>query len=605
MDAYGLVFKGVAEKQLFIKAARSVEENIFSNPDKARIDVEEAISRMEDEAILNVLQYFLAKILSAKSQYELALETAISIDTTGIKSSLKGDVFLLRARLYKYSDDFNTSLDYFRKARVEFERRNDQLGLTILFINMAEYFRAMRRYEVASEYLDRAKDLMDSETPIRVRMYQLNRAAAVNSESGDLEKAAQVCEENIVAARKSGDDFLLASAFNELGVVYIKLYQTELAIENLTEAIRIWKKTGHERYWTSAVSHLAQALIHYERYAEAEDLLIESVSTAEGNQWYGVMYTYYDLLATISISLDKSDEAMDWLRKSRLAYQEDFDFRMSERLSVKQAELKLEEEERQNRLLSERIRQERNIRIFVISAAIVLSGLVAFLMYLVRKVRTQNARIAETNSQLKSLADERQVLMKEIHHRVKNNLQVTAGMLELQSQETDKKTSGYLMEARSRIGSIAKIHEHLYQQENVGAVSFEEYLNSLIAEIGDSLGINTERIRIQVKSEGHTMGLDMAVPLGLIINELITNSILHAFPDGEGQIEISLKGDQIFELIYRDDGTGLPPDFDPVTAPSLGIRLIGLLTRQLNGDSSFRVEDGTKFVLEFPNRVAT
>ncbi|MEM4196113.1 MAG: PAS domain S-box protein, partial [Methanothermobacter sp.] len=209
--------------------------------------------------------------------------------------------------------------------------------------------------------------------------------------------------------------------------------------------------------------------------------------------------------------------------------------------------------------------------------------------------------IREAEEEILRSLREKEVLLREIHHRVKNNLQIISSLLNLQlSRIGDEELRKIVRESQGRIKAMAMIHEHLYQSESLERVNFREYVEKLVGDIIISHGVS---VRKNIEIEDMELDLDTAIPLGLIINELVTNSIKYAFPDGRGTITIGMrKADGSVELVVADDGVGLPEDVDPSSTGTLGLKLVGLLTEQLNGKMTLDVDGGTKFSIVFRER---
>lgn len=171
---------------------------------------------------------------------------------------------------------------------------------------------------------------------------------------------------------------------------------------------------------------------------------------------------------------------------------------------------------------------------------------------------------AENN--LRDSLDEKEILLREIHHRVKNNLQIISSLLSLQKiQVDDSKTVDILMECQGRVRTMAMIHENLYQSKDISSIDFEDYLKKLLMNIFNSYRVDNRSITLNTHVECLNMGIETAMPCGLIINELTTNSIKHAFPNGEkGNIMVDLKfNNGSYVLVYSDDGIGMPENLNP------------------------------------------
>ncbi len=198
---------------------------------------------------------------------------------------------------------------------------------------------------------------------------------------------------------------------------------------------------------------------------------------------------------------------------------------------------------------------------------------------------------------------EKEVMLAEIHHRVKNNLAVITGLLELQQYKTELKPAKHILrESQLRINSIALIHEKLYQNEDLSQVSIDVYIKELIEIIAQSMQSEDEDISLKLKADSTFLTINQAIPCGLILNELVTNAYKHAFTGKEkGTITIILNSEgKEFHLEFEDDGNGIPDTVDFENPESLGMTLIQTLSKQLNGEFNFENKGiGTRFWLKF------
>jgi len=199
--------------------------------------------------------------------------------------------------------------------------------------------------------------------------------------------------------------------------------------------------------------------------------------------------------------------------------------------------------------------------------------------------------------------EEKEVLLREIHHRVKNNMQVISSLLMLQSQNIeDKKYKDMFIESQTRIYSMALIHEKLYRSESIAQINFKEYIDGIVSNIFESYCIKSN-VKFDINVENIPINIDYAVPCGLIINEIVTNSLKYAFPDGrQGKIHISLKSidNNMIQLSISDDGIGIAKDLDIRNTKSLGLHLVTALAEgQLHGKIILNRESGTEFQINF------
>ncbi len=196
---------------------------------------------------------------------------------------------------------------------------------------------------------------------------------------------------------------------------------------------------------------------------------------------------------------------------------------------------------------------------------------------------------------------EKEVLIQEINHRVKNNMQIISSLLSLQANHTScDEAAEILKESRGRVKSMAMIHEKLYHSSNLSRLNMAEYLNNLVSDILRSYSSVSSKVSSNVDVDDIYLNINTALPMGLMVNELVSNSIKHAFPEGEGNISIKLEYDgEKYILTVSDNGIGLPEDVDPFESSSLGLKLVNSLSIQLEGDLSVLGDDETTFILKF------
>lgn len=206
-------------------------------------------------------------------------------------------------------------------------------------------------------------------------------------------------------------------------------------------------------------------------------------------------------------------------------------------------------------------------------------------------------------NQLKNSLEEKDMMMKEIHHRVKNNLMVIQSLLNLQSRYIkDDDARNIFKDSQNRAKSMALIHQRLYQSDNLKRIDFGDYIRSLATDLFHTINvINPELINLNIDVENLMLDVNTAIPLGLILNELLTNSLKHAFPDGrKGIITVKFYNDgSKFHLIVSDDGVGIPKSLDHTKSDSLGLRLVNSLSKQINAEVEVKSTNGTSFELIF------
>jgi PAS domain S-box-containing protein len=213
----------------------------------------------------------------------------------------------------------------------------------------------------------------------------------------------------------------------------------------------------------------------------------------------------------------------------------------------------------------------------------------------------------QAEQQLMDSLREKEVLLQEVHHRVKNNMQVISSLLRLQSMSIKaKRLKDILRDSQGKIRAMALIHEKLYQSGDLTKIRMPDYIYSLINEISEAYDSESAQVVIRQSIEDISLGVDLVIPCGLIINELITNALKYAFPEGKkGEITIALKrkDTDIIELAVRDSGIGIPEEVDLKSSETLGIHLVIMLAEdQLGGTITIERKNGTTFMLTFPEK---
>jgi PAS domain S-box-containing protein len=211
----------------------------------------------------------------------------------------------------------------------------------------------------------------------------------------------------------------------------------------------------------------------------------------------------------------------------------------------------------------------------------------------------------EMEKKLEKTLEEKDTLMKEIYHRVKNNLMVISSLLSLQSNYIkDKNTKDIFKESQNRAKSMALIHEKLYRSEDLKGINFTEYLENLSNDLYHTYTVDKSLVKLILDVEDVNLDVETSIPLGLILNELLTNSLKHAFPDGrKGEIIVELHKDDIgkFRMTVADNGVGFPESLDYKNTASLGMKLINSLTAQIEGNLIMDRNNGTEFTVVFEN----
>ncbi|MEH2322200.1 MAG: PAS domain-containing protein [Nostoc sp.] len=215
---------------------------------------------------------------------------------------------------------------------------------------------------------------------------------------------------------------------------------------------------------------------------------------------------------------------------------------------------------------------------------------------------TENKQAEE---KIKASLKEKEVLLKEIHHRVKNNLGIVSSLLQMQCRRTeDPLVTAILRDSQNRIASIALVHEKLYRSEDLADIDFAQYIPDLTTHLFDSYNVSSSQIQLKIQVDNISLDIETAIPCGLIINELVSNALKYAFVGnrrGEIEVKFSQESKSTLTLVIRDNGIGLPENFDSKKAKTLGITLIQGLVKQLRAKLEINSHQGTQFKITFTN----
>lgn len=308
----------------------------------------------------------------------------------------------------------------------------------------------------------------------------------------------------------------------------------------------------------------------------------------------------YNLKGKVLLLSGDTEKSMGYFSKAEHINDSIKQLKISRDNLVAKVKYEMEEKEqdlekaKQTVYLKEKIEKQQKL-------VIIFTGLLLFIIsYLYYKSRINKRTIDKQRKSLQASVKEKEILLKEIHHRVKNNLQVISGLLSIQSKRVNTNNMlNPLAEIQKHICSIAIIHEMLYHQEDSAEVNMEEYLKKLSQHLIDPH--NKPSIRVTIIATTINLSINRAIPIGLMVNELITNSIKHGFNNNKGTIVISIQESDPSEytFIYSDNGRGLPSDYENHLSKTMGFRLIKLLVEEMNGEIEIVNQAGLKIIVQF------
>lgn len=530
------------------------------------------------------------------------LDTALNYSLALKDSQYISAVHQTYGNLWFYKNEYDKSLAHYLNALDYYPHINNMSGKPNIYNNIGQLYLILQQPEQALDFGQRAYNLAN-----------INKS-----------------------------EFEMYTAKYIIGSAQLDLDKESEGQENVVHALTYFKAKNRHHYTARCLLTLTSALLKNENFTSAKKHLEELEKIIDETQSPYIQYHYQLYNFDYSILTNKIDESKlildhlqnlvpspslslqrSYLQRKMIYHEKSNQYKAAHLASKKLRDIELKllnigkarvinnlqskfnEAENEKKILTLTLENEKknktisqqNIKLW--SAAIL--GILSCLFFAVFFL--QNRRIKNQNITIQNSLEERETLLREIHHRVKNNLQVISSLLFLQAETIkDKKALAALQEGRNRVKSMALIHQNLYQEDNLIGVNTNTYFTKLISGLMSSYSIDREKIKINLSIESEPIDIDNLVPLALITNELISNSLKHAFPENKsGSIYFEFKvNNKKISIIQSDDGVGFDNAEDIQHSESFGFQLINILSKKLNATIEFSGTDGFYFQLTCP-----
>ena len=546
------------------------------------MDEEQYSSEVRIPLLHSTLLMNIGVMLKIRGVYQEALEyyqQSLNIrQRLGNKSGL-AIAYVNIGNLHVSAKSDNRALEYFKKAEELYRELEEVYGQAAALNNMALIYRRRKELTTALGFFERALDKYKSiEHSMNISRCYTN-IGLIYHDFEDYDRALDYFALSQVIKNELEDRSGIAANFLYMADTYTVLGQLERAVSYYNKAIEIYDDLKSVRHQLMGYQGLADV------YAELGD--------------YANAYLYKDMYVELNATLQTEEIA------KQLAAQE-ARYASSERekeLAIKDLELATK---------SSLIRQ-RQVQLWILVAGFLLMVAIAIIFIqrfriesrFHKQLEEQNEELRRTYDDLKATVvskEEKEAMVKEIHHRVKNNLQIISSLINLQANVVDDlQAERMLREVQSRVLSMAMLHEQLYKAPDVAGVSIENYLRTILDNL---LLIFTEKalVRYEIRVEVSYFSVDTLIPLGLLVNEVVTNSLKYAFKGKDsGLITIALEPvtDKLCKLVISDDGVGFDQNSRRVKRGSIGMELIETFVSQMDGEMKFTSENGTRLEVEF------
>lgn len=514
--------------------------------------------------------------------------------------------YLLTGGMYQDKGDYDLGISYYLDGLREAEESGDAEMIAFAANNTAEmYSDAGRGINITLPYYQRALD----QAP-RTRNWQFAAMTWSNMAkdywaAGDSAKAEQAVAQSITCLNKKPQrGYVYATVTTDLAEVLTGLGHYPEAERYLVRAGDLLDSLGLTDNRLLTLSALAKLYVQSGQPGKAEDAAKKLLLLAEQYHSKPHLRDAHRILA--DVAQDRGDYRLALNEYKAYKTWNDSVFNETKEKSIANAEarMKISRNARENVLLKQGNARLRTRNLVALVAAGILLAAGVWLVVLYRRTRKNNAALRTQKEIIETQSVEKDTLLREIHHRVKNNLQIVSGLLNLQANAMDNaKAKEALMVSQKRVKAISLIHQNLYGFDQLTLIRLADFVTQLYADLRMVYNSGNIQLHCTTDPEGMVLDVETAVPLGLILNECITNSLKYAFhekTDGVIDVSCTLHEGKGYTLCVRDNGVGLPANFDPQTSATLGFRLIRELTRQLRGNFSYSTQNGTLLKFDFP-----
>jgi len=513
-------------------------------------------------------------------------------------------------KVYHQMGKFDEAIEVYLEAEQIFINEKDTLSLANVYSNMAELNIDLKQFDKANEHFLKARKLFKNTQNTIDEAVLLYDVGSLKIRENELDSALFYYYSAIKIWKPAKHEKKIGNCYLKIGDIYKQKNNLNKSISNYLLAEQYYK-TANYPFGTAEVSiqlgnlyfslkkynksiHYYSVAFELSEYIEAKGLLLEVykhmylIYKESGN--YSKSLSFHEKYLTLKDSILGEQQEKN-IAEIQTKYETFENKRQIERLrdSTKIQQLKNEKTS-----LEAQKQKSGNVILIIIVIVVILFGILMIYRY--------NLKTKLSNRLTKSL-EEREVLLKELHHRVKNNLQIISSLLNLQIKHSGTQNIDEILQiSKDRIATMVVIHEKLYRSKNLKLINIADYIPDLAENLYNSFNLKEKNIIIDTNIQELMLDVNKLVPCGLIINELVTNSIKHAFPAKKsGEIKISTQNENgICKIRIKDSGKGLPEDFNFKDADTLGIELITGLAKQMNGKlENIKSISGAEFLLSF------
>lgn len=553
------------------------------------------------------------KVVPLAKELNDSIRLAKAFGKIGVLSQYKGK--------YEQANEFN-----FKGLRLKEQLNAKAEDLASSHSNIALSYQELGLYDKAIEHQKKSLALfLKAKDSVNAAMrYYMIGGALYREQQYDTAKSYY--DKAYFLYNKLGNKDFISIYHTYIGLIHLKKDRLFEAREAFQRSLDSYPDDGRKRtkvfiYTNLSVAHLvigaerdSISLYHLRKaiyYAKQTYELAEELSfLSQMRKASELLYKAYERLGDYKNSTFYAKQYIKYNDSLITTEKQKVITEIQTKYETEKKEVEIQYLNKENQIKSENLDQAKALQesqrlaiTLLVFGLLIIALLLVWLYKVYLQKKQSNQDLENKNRVIIDQNQEKELLLKEIHHRVKNNLQVVSSLLDLQTQGIeDESTLLAIEDGQSRVQAMALIHQNLYQNKDVGSISFRDYSNQLVRQLSAVYASGVE-VQVETNMDIIHFDIDTAIPLGLILNELISNAYKYAFIDQgqKGKLELALKETATgnYELLIKDNGKGLPVDFDLNKTKSLGLRLVRRLSRQLYGKVTYHYEDGALFTVSF------
>ena len=483
--------------------------------------------------------------------------------------------------LYKHQENFKQALEYYQKAIIVFNKLNNEnsdFSRAVVYCNIGQAYLKMGDNEKCIEFLNKSQVYADKVADPNINAENSHTLATTFYNKKEYKKSIFYYEKALLSYDSIHDTSGKSKTKIHLALTFFKDKQFKKALKYNSEGLELAKSIHQLEWQKDAYRDRTEMFAAQNNFKEAlkNHVLFKKINDSMFNENQNKKITELQM----QYSFDQVQQKSKNVQRQTIA--------------------KLNNETNRLRFI------KNGILLFSIIVTIFF-GIIFYSYQNSKKQRSiigkQKSELLDRNYIIQEALSEKEVLLKEIHHRVKNNLQIISSLLNIQAQNIqDINVRETIKEGQSRLQAMSLIHQNLYQSEELDAINIEHYFGELTNYLRELYNGKSSNVIISITAKDLFFDIDTAIPLGLIVNELVSNSFKYAFkenPNGIIKIAIDSQDDLNYQLTVSDNGKGMPSDFHLNESKSLGLKLVTILSRQLRGSLHFEIGQGTTFAIKF------